>query len=129
MQGADYLRSMWQYICPELLKAIANDPEMSVRAEELDALSLVSDCIIGILFFALCLYSGVFICFIGAYYSLRRFCVFLKKKFIDSEVFSKSYLKDFSIQIIFKSSNVRKVSMKRHCLVAIMVLIHCFYIN
>ncbi|ESO05871.1 hypothetical protein HELRODRAFT_188208 [Helobdella robusta] len=39
IKGPEYLRNIWQYICPELLKAIESDPELSVKAEHMSSLS------------------------------------------------------------------------------------------
>lgn len=39
IKGAQYLESMWAYICPELLKAIETEPEAEVIAELLQSLA------------------------------------------------------------------------------------------
>lgn len=39
IKGPTYLEGMWQYICPELLKAIATEPELDVTAELFHSLS------------------------------------------------------------------------------------------
>ena len=42
IRGPDYLSSMWQYICPELLKAIDTEPEKDLLSEHMHALAQVS---------------------------------------------------------------------------------------
>jgi len=42
IRGPEYLTEMWQYICPELLKAVDSEPEQDVKSEHLYA---VAQCI------------------------------------------------------------------------------------
>lgn len=39
IKGPQYLEGMWQYICPELLKAISTEPETDVQSEMLHSLA------------------------------------------------------------------------------------------
>jgi len=39
IKGPDYLNQMWQFIVPELLKAIDSDPELDVKSEHMYALA------------------------------------------------------------------------------------------
>ncbi|KAI0224095.1 Importin-5 [Lamellibrachia satsuma] len=39
IRGADYRLNMWQYICPELLKAIDSEPDNDIKSEHLNALA------------------------------------------------------------------------------------------
>jgi len=41
IRGPDYLTQMWQYICPELLKAVDSEPELDVKAEHMYAIAQV----------------------------------------------------------------------------------------
>lgn len=41
IRGADYLTQMWQFICPELLKAVDSEPELDVKAEHMYAVAQV----------------------------------------------------------------------------------------
>lgn len=41
VQGAEYVNQLWQYICPELIKAIDLEPENAIRAEHMDAFAQV----------------------------------------------------------------------------------------
>lgn len=41
IRGPEYLSNMWQFICPELLKAVDAEPELDVKAEHLYAVSQV----------------------------------------------------------------------------------------
>ena len=41
IRGSDYLLEIWQYICPELLKAISSEPDSEVKSEHLYSLSKV----------------------------------------------------------------------------------------
>lgn len=39
MRGAAYLSTMWQFICPELLKAVATEPEAELKSEHMHSLA------------------------------------------------------------------------------------------
>lgn len=41
IRGPEYLAQMWQYICPELLKAVDSEPEQDVKAEHMYAVAQV----------------------------------------------------------------------------------------
>ncbi len=41
IRGPEYLSEMWQYICPELLKAVDTEPEVDIQAEHMHALAQV----------------------------------------------------------------------------------------
>jgi len=41
IRGPDYLTQMWQFICPELLKAVDSEPELDVKAEHMHAVAQV----------------------------------------------------------------------------------------
>jgi len=41
IRGPDYLAQMWQFICPELLKAVDSEPELDVKAEHMYAVAQV----------------------------------------------------------------------------------------
>lgn len=42
IRGHEYLVQMWQYICPELLKAVDLEPENDIRSEHMNSLAQVS---------------------------------------------------------------------------------------
>ena len=42
VKGADYRLNMWQFICPELLKAVESEPDNDIKSEHLNALAKVS---------------------------------------------------------------------------------------
>ena len=44
IRGPEYLTQMWQYIVPELLKAIDTDPELDVKSEHVYALAQCVEC-------------------------------------------------------------------------------------
>merc|ERR1712012_228737 len=39
IRGGDYLAQMWNYICPELLKAVDSEPELDIKSEHMSALA------------------------------------------------------------------------------------------
>ena len=41
IRDAEYVATMWQYICPELLKAVATEPEMDLKSEHMHSLGQV----------------------------------------------------------------------------------------
>ena len=41
IRGPEYLTQMWQFVCPELLKAVDSEPELDVKAEHMYAVSQV----------------------------------------------------------------------------------------
>ena len=41
IRGQEYIVTMWQFICPELLKAIDNEPENDIKSEHMHALAQV----------------------------------------------------------------------------------------
>ena len=41
VRGADYRLNMWQFICPELLKAVESEPDNDIKSEHLNALAKV----------------------------------------------------------------------------------------
>ena len=41
VKGADYRLNMWQFICPELLKAVESEPDNDIKSEHLNALAKV----------------------------------------------------------------------------------------
>ena len=41
IRGADYRLNMWQFICPELLKAVESEPDNDIKSEHLNALAHV----------------------------------------------------------------------------------------
>ena len=41
IRGPGYLTDMWQYMCPELLKAVDSEPELDVKAEHMYAIAQV----------------------------------------------------------------------------------------
>ena len=41
VQSAEYTQQLWQFICPELIKAIDLEPENSIRSEHMDAFAQV----------------------------------------------------------------------------------------
>lgn len=41
IRGPDYLTQMWQFVCPELLKAVDSEPEQDVKAEHMYAVAQV----------------------------------------------------------------------------------------
>jgi len=41
IRGPEYLTQMWQFICPELLKAVDSEPELDVKAEHMYAVAQV----------------------------------------------------------------------------------------
>jgi len=46
IRGADYRLNMWQFICPELLKAVESEPDNDIKSEHLNALAHVCSLII-----------------------------------------------------------------------------------
>lgn len=41
IRGQEYIVNMWQFICPELLKAIDNEPENDIKSEHMHSLAQV----------------------------------------------------------------------------------------
>jgi len=41
IRGPEYLAQMWQFICPELLKAVDSEPEQDVKSEHMYAIAQV----------------------------------------------------------------------------------------
>ena len=41
IRGAEYLTTMWNFICPELLKAVDTEPEIDIKSEHMHALAQV----------------------------------------------------------------------------------------
>jgi len=41
IRGPEYLTQMWQFVCPELLKAVDSEPEQDVKAEHMYAVAQV----------------------------------------------------------------------------------------
>jgi len=41
IRGPEYLTQMWQFVCPELLKAVDSEPEQDVKAEHMHAVAQV----------------------------------------------------------------------------------------
>ena len=41
IRGQEYIVTMWQFVCPELLKAIDNEPENDIKSEHMHALAQV----------------------------------------------------------------------------------------
>ena len=42
IRGPEYLASMWQFVCPELLKAVESEPELDIQSEHMHSLAQVS---------------------------------------------------------------------------------------
>ena len=42
IRGPEYVTQMWQYICPELLKAIETEPEADLKSEHMSSIAQVS---------------------------------------------------------------------------------------
>jgi len=51
IRGPDYLAQMWQFICPELLKAVDSEPELDVKAEHMYAVAQVLQQVLLLLIF------------------------------------------------------------------------------
>ncbi len=41
IRGQEYIVNMWQFICPELLKAVDTEPENDIKSEHMHALAQV----------------------------------------------------------------------------------------
>ena len=41
IRGPEYIANMWQFVCPELLKAIDSEPETDIKSEHMHAFAQV----------------------------------------------------------------------------------------
>ncbi len=41
IRGPEYIANMWQFICPELLKAVDTEPESDIKSEHMHSLAQV----------------------------------------------------------------------------------------
>ncbi len=49
IRGPEYIANMWQFICPELLKAVDTEPESDIKSEHMHSLAQVN-----VMLFSIC---------------------------------------------------------------------------